>query len=217
MKVEFIDHMGNDISIVNAARCSFHKVSSYDENGNILEADVKLINYLAAHGHWTPFTHASVSFRVTMPIYVARQLAKHQIGGSVNEVSRRYVDYGITLDVPTQWRKRAENVKQGSASGVVPMDSSMNSLIEKTMNGCIQLYEDLLLSGVCPEQARAVLPVCTETTWVWTGSVAFFARVCNQRLDVHAQKETADVAREIDAYMVKLFPVSWKALRSGHV
>ena len=217
MKVEFIDHMGNDISIVNAARCSFHKMSSYDENGNIKEEDVKLINYLASHGHWTPFTHASASFRVTMPIFVARQLAKHQIGGSVNEVSRRYVDYDVSLDVPTEWRKRAENVKQGSASDVVKMDMAMNSMIQKTMTNCLNLYEDLLLSGVCPEQARAVLPVCTETTWVWTGSVVFFARVCNQRLDPHAQKETADVAREIDAYMVKLFPVSWKSLRSGHV
>ncbi len=216
MHVELLDHMGDDHSVVNAARVSFDKESELEFDWNwapILSAkDEKLIHYLAKHKHWTPFAHTSLKFRVTMPIYVARQLAKHQVGGVVNEVSRRYVSTSPVLDVPTKWRKVAENVKQGSSDELVTMDAAMQAQIDKVMDACLALHDDLLLKGVCPEQARAVIPICSETTWIWTGSLVFFARVCKLRLDAHAQKETRDVAQEISALIEPLFPVSWAAL-----
>lgn len=220
MKVELINHMGDDLMVVDAARVSFDKKSSWEvarsQEGmmtNILSTnDAKLIRYLAEHNHWTPFAHPQATFRITVPIYVARQLAKHQVGGVVNEVSRRYVDFTPTLDVPTEWRKRAENVKQGSSDDLVRVDSSLKKQIDATLEAAVQLYEDLLLSGVCPEQARAVLPVCSETTWIWTGSLFFFARLCRLRLDPHAQKETREVAEKISASMRTAFPVSWEVL-----
>jgi thymidylate synthase (FAD) len=113
------------------------------------------------------------------------------------------------LYVPTQWRKAAENVKQGSSDELVNVDQEH---INQLMDQCLATYNYLIESGICPEQARAVIPICSETTWIWTGSVAFFARVCKLRLDPHAQKETRDVAQEISALIEPLFPVSWAAL-----
>lgn len=220
MKVEYVDHMGDDLTVINSARVSFDKRSAWEivkgTDGTTKKVlnnkDARLLKYLASHNHFTPFCHAQVTLRITMPIYVARQLAKHQVGGVVNEVSRRYVAYTPELDVPTQWRKSAENVKQGSSDDLVPIDSSFQEMIEKTMRATTRLYEDLLLAGVCPEQARVVLPVCSETTWIWTGSLMFFARVCKLRLDPHAQRETRDVAERISRIMEELFPESWQAL-----
>lgn len=217
MHVELLDSMGTDLSVVNAARVSFDKESDWvwdvtDQLFTLAEQDKRLISYLAKNQHWTPFAHTAIKFRITMPIYVARQLAKHQVGGVVNEVSRRYVSDTPMLDVPSAWRKAAANVKQGSSDDLVLMDSAMQAQIDKTMDACLTLYDDLLLNGICPEQARVVIPVCSETTWIWTGSLIFFARVCKLRLDPHAQKETRDVAEEIAKHMAELFPVSWKAL-----
>lgn len=220
MRVELLDFMGDDLAVVNAARVSFDKESDWEREQNwdgkykisLTEKDEKLIRYLAEHNHWTPFAHATVKFRVTIPIYVARQLAKHQVGGVVNEISRRYVSYTPVLDVPTAWRKSAKNVKQGSSNELVQMTPECQKRIHDTMEACLKLYNDLLCLGVCPEQARVVLPLCSETTWVWTGSLVFFARVCRLRLDPHAQKETRDVAEEFAKHMAELFPVSWAAL-----
>jgi thymidylate synthase (FAD) len=113
------------------------------------------------------------------------------------------------LDVPTKWRKAAENVKQGSSDELVEVDQEH---INQAIEVCLTTYDYLITSGVCPEQARAVIPVCSETTWIWTGSLVFFARVCKLRLDPHAQKETRDVAQAISALIEPLFPVSWAAL-----
>jgi thymidylate synthase (FAD) len=213
MHVELLDHMGDDRSIVNAARVSFDKESELEFDWNwapiLSEKDEKLIHYLAKHKHWTPFAHTALKFRITMPIYVARQLAKHQVGGVVNEISRRYVSTAPVLDVPTKWRKAAENVKQGSSDELVEVDQEH---INQAIEVCLTTYDYLITSGVCPEQARAVIPVCSETTWIWTGSLVFFARVCKLRLDPHAQKETRDVAQAISALIEPLFPVSWAAL-----
>ena len=213
MHVELLDHMGDDRSVVNAARVSFDKESELEFDWNwapiLSEKDENLIHYLAKHKHWTPFAHTAIKFRVTMPIYVARQLAKHQIGGVVNEVSRRYVSTAPVLDVPTKWRKTAKNIKQGSSDELVEVDQEH---INQLMDQCLATYDYLIESGVCPEQARSVIPVCSETTWIWTGSLVFFARVCKLRLDPHAQKETRDVAQEISALIEPLFPISWAAL-----
>jgi thymidylate synthase (FAD) len=213
MNVELLDYMGSDLDVVNAARVSFDKESEWEwEEDRVFflsDKDEKLIHYLAKHKHWTPFAHTSIKFRVTMPIYVARQLAKHQIGGVVNEVSRRYVSTTPVLDVPKEWRKSAENVKQGSSDELVNVDQEH---INQLMDQCLATYDYLIESGVCPEQARAVIPICSETTWIWTGSLVFFARVCKLRLDSHAQKETRDVVEEFSGFIQQLFPVSWAAL-----
>lgn len=217
MHVELLDYMGDDLDVVNAARVSFDKRSEWEElqddegffYDKLSEKDAKLIHYLAKHKHWTPFAHTSIKFRVTMPIYVARQLAKHQVGGVVNEVSRRYVSTSPALYVPTKWRRAAENVKQGSSDELVEVDQEH---INQLMDHCLATYDYLIESGVCPEQARVVIPICSETTWIWTGSLVFFARVCKLRLDSHAQKETRDVAEQISALIEPLFPISWAAL-----
>jgi thymidylate synthase (FAD) len=172
------------------------------------DKDEKLISYLARHNHWTPFAHTSVSVRVKAPIFVARQLVKHCVGGVWNEVSRRYVDDEPEFYFPKVWRKRADNVKQGSSKEEAVFPYDIQELTEDVLN----VYQGMIASDVCPEQARMVLPQNTMTEWIWTGSLAFFARVCKLRLDAHTQKETRDVAEQIEAIVSKLFPVSYKAL-----
>lgn len=363
-RVEYLDHMGSDLSVVNAARVSFAKTSEMEikpehkEYGfphelaqscfQLAERDVKLINYLAKHGHWSPFAHTSISLRIKAPIFVARQLVKHQVGLSWNEVSRRYVDDEIEWYVPDMWRKRAENIKQGSsqddfgkpkrtgkclycggelpqgrtkfccdnhqvyhsqerlpfntkfnrwkasaiskgitwdlviddldwpktcpyldvvlnygsddkADNVASLDKiipekgyikgnvqiisnlanrmkssasydqlltfSKNAALlyggvfvqqapsyESFLEECEKTYYSLLRDGLAPEQARIFMPQSMMTSWIWTGSLMAFARVCKLRLDPHAQQETQEVAKMINDIVEPLFPVSWKAL-----
>jgi thymidylate synthase (FAD) len=208
MHVELEDHMGKDLSVVNAARVSFAKRKTVFD-----EADAKLIAYLAKHNHWSPFAHTCLSFRVSSPIFVARQLAKHQVGAAWNEESRRYIDSEPTVYYPDAWRERADNVKQGSGGTLTAGDSWLIDLVYQTaMNDALRAYQTLLKRGVAPEQARMVLPQSTMTGWMWTGSVLFFSRVCQLRLDDHSQKETRDVAVQIAKHCRKKFPVSWDAL-----
>lgn len=219
--VELIDHMGTDLTIVNAARVSFDKESSWYEENILRIQDEKLINYLAKHNHWSPFAHTSIQFRINAPIFVARQLVKHQVGGVWNEVSRRYVDDEPTFYFPDKWRKRAENVKQGSSDEEVDKRSLFIGDYEDvpeayTEKGfaqyCLNQYNWMLLKGVAPEQARMILPQNMMTSWYWTGSLMFFHRVYKQRTDAHAQLETQEVAKEIGIICNNLFPVSWRAL-----
>lgn len=360
MKVEYIDHMGSDLSVVNAARVSFDKESLYYKDDvalvgdrphfvpKLIDADAKLIKYLAEHGHWSPFAHATVSMRWKAPIFVARQLVKHQVGLSWNEVSRRYVKTEPELYWPEKWRRAAENVKQGSSDvvleepkvsgvclycsaslpigrkkyccdnhqaqhsakkrpfstkftrwratakeqkipftiseddldwpktcpylgielayssndkgdntasldkikpelGYVPGNVQIISLLANRMKSdanfeqllsfaksvlllhggiavsennsvktvaekSIELYNQLIAAGYCPEQARIVLPQAMETEWIWTGSLYAWARVYNQRTDPHAQQETRQLVLTLDEICGKLYPVSWKAL-----
>ena len=210
MKVELIERMGTDLTAVNAARVSFDKQSGW-LNGfdELQEKDAKLIRYLAKHNHWTPFGHCYATFRIKAPIFVARQLGKHQVGLVWNEVSRRYVDSEPEFYVPSEWRKRAENVKQGSSEETV---EGLRRDYDEMIKWCHYVYDKMLRRGVCPEQARMVLPQSMMTEWWWSGSLAAFARVCKLRLDPHTQKETRDVAAMIDAELAKVFPVSWEAL-----
>jgi len=225
MEVTLVDKMGSDLSVVNAARVSFHKKSHWEytetdpthggktfDDAHLSGADQKLIKYLAKHGHWSPFAHAFVSLRIKAPIFVARQLVKHQVGLSWNEVSRRYVDDEPEFFIPIEWRGKPENSKQGS-SGVIKLpDENDDYYVESTLNASFNLYEYLLNVGVAPEQARMVLPQNTMTEWIWSGSLMAFARVCKQRLDPHAQQETQEVAMKIAAIIEPLFPVSWMEL-----
>jgi thymidylate synthase (FAD) len=244
VEVDLIDQMGSDLSVANAARVSFLKQSDWerscvhcgtgvDPNGNptcwlhddvcqsgecmkeyLSDKDAKLIRYLAKHNHWTPFGHCFASFRIKAPIFVARQLGKHQVGLVWNEVSRRYVDDEPEFYRPDTLRKRAENVKQGSSDELVKSQKAHFALYFAEQTAFVA-YKTLLAEGVCPEQARAVLPQSMMTEWVWSGSLAAFARVCKLRLDPHTQYETRQVAAFIDNDLKSLFPVSWKALTDG--
>ena len=202
-----IDKMGTDLSVVNAARVSYAKIKN-----RLDETDTKLISYLAKHGHWSPFAHASLSFRIRAPIFVARQLVKHQVGLSWNEVSRRYVSYEPELYNIDEWRGKPLNSKQGS-SGTIELSDLAKLTYSKMMEGCKILYDQLLSEGVAPEQARAVLPQSMMTEWLWSGTLYAFARVCNLRCKPDVQKETREVADRIDYHCSQYFSVSWPALR----
>ena len=206
IKIELIDIMGNDLSVVNAARVSYSKTKkSFDIS------DEKLIKYLAEYNHWSPFAHASLQFRIKAPIFVARQLVKHQIGLTWNEVSRRYVDFPPELYKPDSWRGRPKNSKQGS-DGEIELDQTINHNMETTMESCLILYNTLLQKGVAPEQARMVLPQSMMTEWYWSGTLYAFSRVCNLRCKLDTQKETRDVADEMYKICDEKFPYSWKYL-----
>ena len=221
IKATLKDHMGSDISVVNAARVSFGKTSqpvewlNYDyEDGSrcgdliavLDDRDTKLVKYLAKHNHISPFGHAFASFHVKAPIFVARQLVKHSFL-RWNEVSRRYVDDEPEFYTPDVWRGRSEDKKQGS-DGVVESNANMLYYNDKVLG----LYNQLLDEGVAPELARMVLPQSTMTEWWWSGSLDAFARMCNLRCATDTQYETRIVADQISSVMGDLFPVSWGAL-----
>ncbi len=205
--VECLDVFGDDLLVVNAARVSFNK-----ESTEFSERDEKLVNYLAKNGHITPFFHPQARFRIKMPIFVAREWYRHQIGFARNEVSRRYVDSDPEFFVPEICRQRDVNLKQGSREEPVKDNSicicAMNEINERTLH----IYKALLEQGVCPEQARMVLPQSMYTEFIETGSLSAYARLCGLRLDPHAQKEIQEYAEAISKIMAEKFPASWKAL-----
>jgi thymidylate synthase (FAD) len=206
-EVALIDHMGSDLSVVNAARVSFHKVAE-----EFTDKDVKLIDYLAKHNHWTPFAHTSLSFRIKAPIFVARQLGKHQVGLVWNEVSRRYVDDNPEFYLPDTFRKKAGSVKQGSDKDPIEDSNKWLRYAAAHNEECLSLYNDALDAGMCAEQARMFLPQNMMTEWIWTGSLAAFARVCHLRLDPHTQLETQQIATLLSRELERTFPASYAAL-----
>jgi len=231
----YIDHMGSDLSVVNAARVSFGKESEWEWEecgvkafGNesyqrLSDKDTKLIKYLAKHKHISPFGHAFASFHIKAPIFVARQLVKHKFL-RWNEISRRYVDDEPEFYVPEVWRGKSADKKQGS-DGVVELfeftfeiadhqyygDSHDNGLYASALG----VYKVLLKQGVAPEQARMVLPQSTMTEWIWSGSLDAFSSMCRLRCASDTQYETRIVADQISEKMKELFPVSWTALMGG--
>ena len=212
--VTYIDHMGTDLSVVNAARVSFGKKSGWanfksgDAHRGVLhDKDRKLIHYLAEHKHLSPFGHCFASFHIKAPIFVARQLVKHKFL-RWNEISRRYVDSEPEFYEPAEWRGRNKDKKQGSEGTVaIYMDQEMQWHRQLTA------YTNLINNGVCPEQARMVLPQSMMTEWYWSGSLDAFADMCNLRCTDDTQLETRLAANQICDSMKKLFPVSWFALR----
>jgi len=214
IEVTYIDHMGSDLSVVNAARVSFGKKSEwhqriYSGEPNILKGkDAKLIRYLAKHNHKSPFNHTFATFHVKAPVFVARQLQKHEYM-PWNEVSRRYVDEEPELYIPDVWRGRSSDKKQGSDGVVKGIDPHVAAIM---VDGAKQDYKYLLAKGVAPEQARMVLPQSMMTEWYWSGTVFAFAKMCQLRMQQDTQQESREVAMQVDEYMEKLFPESWKAL-----
>lgn len=209
--VSYMTHMGSDDLVVDAARVSFSKTA--DNYGPIRNEG--LIAFLAREGHHHPFSHPQATFRCKAPIFVTRQLAKHQVGGTWNEESRRYISNVPTYWAPTSLRASADNVKQGSSTDISPRSAEF---IEEYHDICIDavaLYSKMIRSGVCPEQARAILPQSMITEWVWTGSLLFWSRVYNLRIDSHTQAETREFAALLGEQMSSLFPTSWKVLTNG--
>ena len=234
MKAEYVDHMGDDLRVVNAARVSFGKESQYNCIGitqqgphlSIKYKDAQLIKYLAIHGHWTPFSHCIITMREKVPIFVARQRFKHMVGFTYNEVSRRYVSDEPEFFEPKEWRGApTAGAKQGSSEilqtinfetsdGIdeQPYTVDMENWFQQYHIEAKQLYEYLLKAEVAPEQARMVLPQSMYTEYYVTGSLYAWARAYNLRIDKHAQKEIQDLAKMWDDIIKPLFPVSWKAL-----
>ena len=241
IEATYIDHMGSDLSVANAARVSFGKTSEMEENTwgppTLKAKDAKLIYYLAKHKHISPFGHAFASFHVKAPIFVARQLVKHKFL-RWNEISRRYVDDEPEFYQPDVWRGKAADKKQGSEGVVTTLkwsepdsyydeyysedkeylkpwisyEDTPQSITEGLCEQAKRVYNILLEGGVAPEQARMVLPQSTMTEWYWSGSLDAFADMCNLRCKPDTQAETREVANQIDRKMLELFPVSWDAL-----
>jgi len=218
MEVKYTDHMGSDLSVVNAARVSFGRKShekGYDQiviDGHyktcphIGTKDHNLIKYLAEHDHWTPFAHTSITFYIEAPIFVARQLGKHQVGLVWHEISRRYTHGTPKLYYPDEWRLKSKYKKQGSS------DETIEYAIQPAYVFALQCYQNMIELGITPEQARIVLPQSAYTSWYWTGSLYAFSRVCRLRIQDDAQKETRILAKEISSRCEQLFPVSWGVL-----
>lgn len=233
------ERWGDDLDVVTAARVSFHKEGAWEEytwidppTGETIESanekgypvryvtqhklsdkDAKLINYLAKHKHFSPFNHSFISVRVKAPIIVSRQLVKHEYM-PYNEVSRRYVDDEPSFYLPSEWRKRADSVKQGSSDEVFKNEAhyEITYRMEQCITKCLDTYDYLLHTGVCPEQARMALPLNMNTEWIWSGTLRAFAKMLTLRLDKHTQYETRIVAEKIRALVEPVFPVSVKAL-----
>jgi thymidylate synthase (FAD) len=206
-KVELLETFGDDLTVVNAARVSLGKhVDTFTER------DGKLIKYLVDHEHTSPFFHPQARFRLKMPIWMAREWFRHTIGFARNEVSRRYVDDAPTFYVPPHLRTRAPNKKQGSNDDIHPSDTQLRALMEYECSKAADTYKMLLTQGVCPEQARMLLPQCMMTEFIETGSLAAYARLCKLRISPDAQKEVSDVASQVSRLLAQAFPVSWAAL-----
>lgn len=216
MEVTYIDHMGNDVNVVNAARVSFDKqVEEFSAK------DAKLINYLAEHDHWSPLAHTSISIRIKAPMFLAAQFKKHQVGLVWNEVSRRYVSSEPEFYWPDVWHNKPDNVKQGSADDVNKWFDSPTSITNPItpntyalsyIESLVILYNEMIENGVAPEEARMILPQCTMTQWIWTGSAMAFARVIKQRKESNAQKAANQLACMIEDVVRPCYPATFNAL-----
>jgi thymidylate synthase (FAD) len=208
--VQILEVMGNDLTVVNAARVSFSKESTVLE-----ERDSKLIKYLAKNAHISPFFHPQIRMRLKMPIFIAREWFRHTIGFARNEVSRRYVDSTPEIYMPMELRARDENLKQGSKDESIPENEEVRGAMHDMLVISTSCYNSLLESKVAPEVARMVLPQSMYTEFIETASLYAYARLCKLRLDPHSQKEIRLYADAIDSQMRTHFPVSWEALMAA--
>lgn len=236
ISVEYIQHTGSDLMVANAARVSFDKESNWvNEFGEVprdgeidlylSEKDTKLIKYLAKHKHFSPFNHSFITLRIKAPVFVARQLVKHKFM-PWNEVSRRYVDDEPEFYYPGygNFRLKADSVKQGSSEGLTTEPMIVLSYqqdswykdeefdFEDMCTAALKYYEAMLEKGICPEQARMILPQNMMTSWWWSGTLGAYCDMLKLRLDPHTQKESRIVAEKVKAIIEPLFPVSVPAL-----
>ncbi len=229
--VDYVDHMGSDLTVCNAARVSFNKESEWgldfdaierlkscpynkDDVRILKEKDEKLIRYLAKHNHWTPFAHPQITVRVKAPVSIRTQFFKHKQGFVENEISRRYVSYEPEFYIPSWRSKPTDGAKQGSEDFVIEETRTnlYDAICRESYEKALHVYNTLIENGIAPEQARFVLPQGMYTEWYWTGSLAAFARFYKQRKDDHAQWEIREYASAIGKIIEPFFPVSWKCL-----
>lgn len=208
--VKLLDHMGDDDAVAYDARTS----TTHERHRQEKERNDKLVRYLGRENHWTPFGQQQVKLRIQAPIFIARQLFRHNIGTVRNEMSRRYVSAPPKVFSFRRWRlKPTKGIKQGSAGQAGPVRSWLaDALFWATTQLALWSYSRLIARGIAPEQARAVLPQATETIWVETGSLAYWARVYQQRTEKGVQVEARAYAEAIGRIMEGLFPVAWAAL-----
>lgn len=219
MRVTYVDHMGSDLSVVNAARVSFKK-----KHEEFKEKDKKLLKYLAEHGHISPFHHTFITMHVKAPVFVARQLVKHEYM-PWNEVSRRYVDEEPEFYSPNVWRGRSKDKKQGSSGPIdvsnfgtaysILRQNTIPHAEDRFYTHALDFYSDLLDHGVAPEQARIVLPQSMFTEWYWSGTLSAWAKMYNLRIKEDTQYETREVAKQAGEILSGLYPESWAALRNA--
>ena len=229
--VDYVDHMGSDLTVCNAARVSFNKESEWgldfdaierlkscpynkDDVRILKEKDEKLIRYLAKHNHWTPFAHPQITVRVKAPVSIRTQFFKHKQGFVENEISRRYVSYEPEFYIPSWRSKPTDGAKQGSEDFVIEETRTnlYDAICRESYEKALHVYNTLIENGIAPEQARFVLPQGMYTEWYWTGSLAAFARFYKQRKDDHAQWEIREYASAVGKIIEPFFPVSWKCL-----
>lgn len=201
------DTLGNDLTVVNAARVSFK-----NQRQELGPKDIRLIEYLARNNHFTPFAQPQVRFHIKMPIFVARQWYKHTVGLTRNEVSRRYVSSEPEVHLPNKLRQAAANVKQGSSLDIHHESKELLAAMQESFEKSLLTYRLLIQQGVCAEQARIVLPQAMYTEFIETGSLAAYARICSLRAEKTAQYEIQQYAITVAACMQQMFPHSWKAL-----
>lgn len=216
IKVELLDSMGDDLDVCNAARVSFAKETQWAAmeagEGMLAAGDIKLINYLAKHDHWTPFAHTALKFRVAAPVPIRTQCFKHKIGMVENEESRRYISTTPEIFIPEFFRSKPEgSIKQGSGEKHTDSEYWIDQYRMQT-KASVALYNRMLADGVCPEQCRFILPQGAIVNWIWTGNLVSFANFYNKRTDPNAQREVQVVAELVGKEVERIFPVSWKAL-----
>jgi len=214
IKVEYIDHMGDDLMVANTARVSFSKTSnkfSYRKDSP-KGSDEGIIDYLARENHWTPFGHPQIQFRIKAPVPIRTQCFKSKVGFVENEESRRYITTTPELFVPEEFRAAPKGNKKQGSDGVHEASDHWKKVYRINCNTAVKTYKMMIDDGVAPEQARFVLPQGVHVNWIWTGSLAAYARFCGLRKDSHAQQEVKIVADLIDEEITKLFPVCWKYL-----
>jgi thymidylate synthase (FAD) len=211
--ISVVDHMGTDLTVINAARVSFNKAKDKSLFGVMDTGDRRLLRYLLRHQHTTPFRHAFLTFHVKAPIFVLRQWAKHQVGCSWNEISMRYVKHDLGFWCPDEWRSPPEgSIKQGSA-GPIEYQDEASAIYDNALKVCTDAYQELLKAGVCREQARAILPQSMITEFWWTASLQAVLHFLDLRLAKDAQSEIRGYAKEIEWYVHRLFPETLQAWR----
>lgn len=208
-EVELLDYMGDDSAVCDAARVSFNK----EAVNYTTEQNTKLLKYLAKNDHWSPFAHTSLKFRFRAPMFIARQFQKHVVGFAWNEVSRRYVSNDPEFFIPQSFRKRPDNIKQGSVSeGDMPIEGAVLTAYVDQIREHAQDYKSMISQDICPEQVRMFMPQSMMTEWIWTGSLMAWARFCKLRGDSHAQQECWTYASKVRYEMEDLFPQATLAL-----
>ncbi|QCQ62264.1 thymidylate synthase [Rheinheimera phage Barba21A] len=218
MKAELISVMGDDLMVANTARVSFQKESKEFtwRKDKPKGSDEGIIEYLARENHWTPFGHPQIQLRMKAPVPIRTQCFKHKQGFVENEESRRYIESKPELFIPDSFRLAPSGNKKQGSDGKHPANHVWLNMYEIICNQAISVYNDMIKAKVAPEQARLVLPQGVYVNWIWTGSLAAFARFYNLRIDSHAQKEIQDLALQVGGIIAPLFPVSWKALTGNN-